>query len=160
MKLKDDRNWFVVMLLSIFTLGLYGIYFIHVQIRDTNIACADDGKKTGGLLKFFLLGILTFGIYMIIWDYKIVQRWQNYAISNNETPKYSIILHIVLSYILSFTGVATLISSILKLSAFNQVCRIYNNKGGGSGRGNYLKQKTGPNPADNLWGWKDSPSGK
>jgi uncharacterized membrane protein YjgN (DUF898 family) len=162
-KLKDNRKWIIVMLLSIITLGIYGLYLTIVQIRDTNIACEGDDRKTAGLVKVILLGIITFGIYFIIWDIKLISRWQNFAETNNEQPKYSLILHIILSYVLSATGIAAMISSYFKLAAFNQMCRIYNN-GGNSGNNNgknpYLKDKNATNPSENLWGWKNSPSSK
>ena len=158
-KLKDNRNWFLVMILSFITLGLYGIYLMYVQIRDTNIACHGDGRKTAGIIKFLLLSIITFGIYALVWDIKLVSRWQNYSEMNGEKSKYPLILHVILAYVLSATGICAIISSYLKLSAYNQVCRIYN---GNSDGGNSFapKKDKGPNPADNLWGWKDSTSSK
>lgn len=159
-KLKDNRNWFIVTLLSIITFGIYGLYLMYVQIRDTNIACASDGKRTAGLFKLFFLGIITFGIYFIVWDFKLVSRWQHFTENGGEKSKYSVILHVLLNYVLSFTGIAAIIASVLKLAAFNQICRIYN---GGSAGGRYqpqLNKEKKPNPADNLWGWKDSTGSK
>jgi hypothetical protein len=164
MKLKDNRNWFVVMFLSFITFGIYGIYLTIVQIRDTNIACEGDNKHTAGLIKVILLSLITFGIYALVWDCKLVLRWQQFAESNNEKPKYSIILHVILSYVLSIIGITALVASYLKLSAFNQVCRIYNNGGGAnisrSGKNPFLKEKSTYDPSTDLWGWKDSPSSK
>jgi len=157
-KIKDNRNWLIVWLLTIVTFGFYSFYLTYVQIRDTNTICANDGQRTAGLFKLLILGFLTFGIYFLIWDIKLVSRWQHYAEDASEKPKYSLILHILLNYIFSFTVIAGLIGSILKLSAFNQICRIYNN--GGIGKGSYLKEKNKYNPADDLWGWKDSTSSK
>lgn len=158
-ELKDNRHWLVVLLLSCLTLGIYGIYLVHVQARDTNIACEGDGKHTGGVLKLFLLGLITLGIYIFVWDFKIVSRWQNYAEDNGYKPKYPLILHVFFSYVLAATGILALVASILRLSAFNQVCEIYN-EGGATGSTKATKGKQPPNPADNLWGWRDSPSGK
>ena len=159
-KLKDDRNWLVVMFLTLITCGIYGIYFAWVQIRDTNIACAQDGKKTAGLIKLIILTLLTFGIYAVIWDIKLVCRWQNFAESNGEKAKYSLIIHVLFSYVLSAAGIFAIIASFLRLSAFNQVCRLYNgNNGlGGSASGKKSNTNKEPNPADNLWGWKDASS--
>lgn len=157
MELKQDRNWLVVMLLNIVTIGIYGIYLTHVQIRDTNIACERDGKRTSGLFKLIFLSLITLGIYSIVWDIKIVLRWQRYAEVNSYKPRYSIVLHVILNYVLSLTGICALIGFILKLAAFNQMCEIYNENN--IGHGGYSKKDTF-NPADNLWGWRDSPSGR
>jgi hypothetical protein len=54
------RSLVGVILLSIITLGIYGLYWIHKLAKDVNAICAGDGKKTGGLLKCLLLGLITF----------------------------------------------------------------------------------------------------
>ena len=152
--LKDDRSFITIFFLTLITFGIYGIYFIHVQARDTNIACAEDGKKTAGLIKLILIGIITFGIYFIVWDIKLVLRWQKYTEKNNEKPRCSILIHILLTFVLSFTGVAPIIDSYLRLRAFNQVCEIYNLTGGKT------PNTKNPYSVENLWGWKDSQSVK
>ena len=152
--LKDDRSFIGVFFLSLITFGIYVFYFIHVQAIDTNVACAEDGKKTGGLFKLIFLSIITFGIYFIVWDIKLVLRWQNYAEKNNQKPKCSILTHIILTFILSFSCVAPIIDSYLRLRAFNQACEIYNLNGGKT-----LNTKD-PYSVENLWGWKDSQSTK
>ena len=87
-KIKDNRNWLIVWLLTIVTFGFYSFYLTYVQIRDTNTICANDGQRTAGLFKLLILGFLTFGIYFLIWDIKLVSRWQHYAEDASEKPKY------------------------------------------------------------------------
>ena len=152
--LKDDRSWIIVMFLSIFTLGIYAIYFLHVQIRDTNIACATDGKRTPGMLKLILLSIITFFIYYIVWDIKLVLRWQAYVEKNGDKSKYSILIHVLFTFVLSPLLIFPIIASFLRLSAFNQVCETYNILGGETVT---IKDKYS---VDNLWGWKESQSVK
>ena len=160
-RLKDDRNWFLVLLFSFITFGIYSIYFLHVQIRDTNIACANDGKKTSGMLKLIFLGILTFGIYIIVWNIKLVLRWQSFIEANNEKSPYTLVIHIILNYVLSVTGIVLIIDIVLRVLAFNKVCRIYNETNGRPNTpGGSANKDNKPNPVDNLWGWKDSPSSK
>ena len=158
-KLKDNRNWFVCFLLTLITFGIYGIYLMYVQIRDTNIACSNDGKHTSGLLKLFLLGLITIGIYILVWEIKLISRWQSYVENHNEKPKYTITVFLICNFLLSSFFIPPLISSILRLSAFNHVCRIYNSNGGSGSNGSGNVEKP-YNPADDLWGWKNSPSAK
>ena len=42
--------------------------------QDVNEMCADDGKKTSGLVVFILLSYLTCGIYTLIWYYSLANR--------------------------------------------------------------------------------------
>ncbi|MDP2426181.1 MAG: DUF4234 domain-containing protein, partial [bacterium] len=49
MRLKEDRSLLLLIILSIITFGIYNLFFIHGLAKDTNIACAEDGKKTAGL---------------------------------------------------------------------------------------------------------------
>jgi hypothetical protein len=73
-----------LILLSIITLGIYTLYWIHQLAKDVNAICEGDGKKTGGLLKYLLLGIITFGIYDLVWLYMLGDRLQDNA------PKYGL----------------------------------------------------------------------
>jgi hypothetical protein len=57
--------------------------------NDVNTICEGDGKKTSGLLKYFLLGIITLGIYNLVWLYKLANRLQNNAQKYNLTFKES-----------------------------------------------------------------------
>ena len=80
---KTDRSIIVYILLSIFTLGLYGFVFVHGLAKDVNTMCADDGKTTQGLLVYLLLTLLTCGIYSIFWWYGVSERIHNTAARRN-----------------------------------------------------------------------------
>lgn len=73
-------------LLTILTLGIYGLVVIHNLAKDTNQMCAEDGDKVGGLCAYFFLSILTLGIYGIIWNYKVQNRIHNAA------PRYGAVV--------------------------------------------------------------------
>jgi hypothetical protein len=68
-----------VILLSMITGGIYGLYWYYKLAQDVNSICDGDGKKTGGLLKLILLGLITFGIYDFVWLYKLGNRLQDNA---------------------------------------------------------------------------------
>ena len=61
-KLTTNRGFWLTLLLSIVTLGIYGWYLVYAFARETNIACKEDGKKTTGLLLYIIFTIITLGI--------------------------------------------------------------------------------------------------
>jgi hypothetical protein len=71
------RSLVVVILLSIITFGIYGLYFIHKLAKDMNTICEGDGKHTRGLLFLFFIGLITGGIYDLIWLYGLGDRMQD-----------------------------------------------------------------------------------
>jgi len=85
-KLTTNRGFWLAFLLSIVTLGIYGLYLTHAFAKETNIACAEDGKRTNGLLVYFLLSIITFGIYGIVWNCQWIGRCNSY-LSRHGKPE-------------------------------------------------------------------------
>jgi len=57
--------------------------------KDVNAICEGDGKKTSGLLKYFLLSLITIGIYSIVWVYMLGDRLQDNAQKYNLAFKES-----------------------------------------------------------------------
>ena len=122
------RGLVSLILLSIITLGIYGLYWIYSLARDVNLICAGDGKKTSGLLKYLLLGIITFGIYDLIWIYMLGDRLQD------NGPKYNLNIKesggtILLWYILgSFIIVGPFIALYIIIKNTNALADEYNKK--------------------------------
>jgi hypothetical protein len=69
--------------------GIYGLWRIHVLARDMNLMCEGDGKKTRGLLACLFFGLITFGIYDLVWLYAVGDRLQDNAARYNLTFKES-----------------------------------------------------------------------
>ena len=44
----EERDFWLAMLLSIVTCGIYGIYFFYVMNEDINELCKKDGKQNSG----------------------------------------------------------------------------------------------------------------
>ncbi len=63
------RNIVACVLLSIITLGIYGIYWFVVMTDDSNALAPKNATTSGG--KAFLLSFITCGIYAIYWNYKL-----------------------------------------------------------------------------------------
>ena len=76
--LTTNRNFFLVLLLSIVTFGIYQLYLVHCFAKETNTACSADCKSTTGLLGFFFLSLITFSIYGIVWQVMWANRCNNF----------------------------------------------------------------------------------
>jgi hypothetical protein len=117
-----------LILLSIVTFGIYGLYWIHKLAKDVNLICEGDGRKTSGLLKYILLGIITFGIYDLIWAYMLGDRLQDNAYKYNLTIKESggaILLWLVLG---AFIIVGPFIALYIIIKNINALADEYNKK--------------------------------
>lgn len=75
-QLKTNRGLLKYILLSIITLGIYGIVVMSSVSTDINtIASRYDGKKTMHYcLVFFIFSWLTFGIVPLVWSHRISSR--------------------------------------------------------------------------------------
>ena len=126
--LKDNRNWFIVLLLSLITCGIYSLVLLHIISRDTNIACQKDGKHTRGLLAFILLSIITFGIYGLVWQLLLIHRWQKFAENEGLEPKCTIVSYILWLVFGQLIIIGPFVAFAKYIKGFNQVCAIYNGK--------------------------------
>ncbi|BCA85625.1 hypothetical protein EsVE80_11480 [Enterococcus saigonensis] len=62
------RSVIAVILFTLITGGIYGVYWIYITTRDLNEFTGDYRIKPGWTLLF---GLLTCGLYMFYWWYKI-----------------------------------------------------------------------------------------
>ena len=53
--IQEDRALWKYIVFGFLTCGIYNFYFIYKMAQDVNEMCADDGKKTSGLVVFCLL---------------------------------------------------------------------------------------------------------
>ncbi|MCL2073478.1 MAG: DUF4234 domain-containing protein [Marinilabiliaceae bacterium] len=87
--LPYDRKVWKVYLLSLFTLGIYGIVVAFAMAKETNISCVDDGKHTRSFWPTLGLMIITFGIYGIVWYYNWLNREANYLESQGKDKRFT-----------------------------------------------------------------------
>ena len=75
-RLKTNRGWLKLILLSVITLGIYPIIFYSGISDDVNLVCGRyDGKKTMHYcLLLFVVGPLTLGIGSLVWYHRICNR--------------------------------------------------------------------------------------
>ncbi len=100
----------IVVLLSIITCGIYGIYWTLINNSD---ARNNEGFKGPSGIVLLLLTIITCGIYMIYWRYKITQHVGSDAEANK------VLLYSLLTFI-PFVGLAFFILAIIEMqNVFN-----------------------------------------
>jgi len=73
--------------LAMLALCVLGLIWLDKLIKRVNVVCEGDGRKTAGVLKFLLLGVVTFGIYNLLWLYMLGDRLQDNARRYNLTFK-------------------------------------------------------------------------
>lgn len=69
-----NRNIFLFVLLGLVTGGIYWIVAFCIMGNEVNKICEGDGKKTMFYLWAWLLGIITLGIFTLVWFYKVMER--------------------------------------------------------------------------------------
>ena len=74
-KLKTDRSMPKLMILSVLTLGLYGIiFFLPFSYDLDKVAPKRDRSKTMNFMLAYILAWFTFSIVIDIWHYQIAAR--------------------------------------------------------------------------------------
>ena len=74
-KLQTNRSVWKLMLLSIFTLGIYSIlFFIPFSFDIDKIAPKPDRSKTMNYLFAYILSLFTFSIVIDFWHYQMAAR--------------------------------------------------------------------------------------
>lgn len=68
------RRFFLYLLLSFITCGVYSLYFWYQYTEDVNRICDGDGKKSPNYIVVVLLSCITLGIYSIYWRYAQTNR--------------------------------------------------------------------------------------
>jgi hypothetical protein len=77
----------VISNLGMLALCVLGLLWLNKLAEKINAICEGDSKKTAGAVKFLLLGIITFGIYNLLWLYMLGERLQDNARRHNLSFK-------------------------------------------------------------------------
>ena len=127
-KLVTNRGFWLSLLLSIVTLGIYQLYLIHAFAKETNIACKEDNRKTTGLFLYLLLSLITFGIYAIVWECMWIDRCNEYLRKNNKPDGLQVSTFILTLFLLGWLtlGIMYLVVYCKQLYLQNAVNRTYN----------------------------------
>lgn len=119
MKVKH-RNILLYIFLNIITLGIYGLVAMCIIGDEINTACEGDGKKQMHYLLALLLGCITFGIFLLIWYYKAIERLKdnayryNIAALNTSGSEY-----VIWTLLGSLIAIGPLIATIKFIGAVN-----------------------------------------
>ena len=113
----QERNIVTCIILSIVTLGIYGIIWFVNIVNDTNRVCNDEqSTQSGGTV--FLLTLITCGIYGIIWFYNCAKRLEKAGKKYGKEIADNSVLYIVLSLVgLGIVNYCLVQSDLNKFSA-------------------------------------------
>ena len=130
-RLRTDRSLLKYILLSIVTLGIYGLVTMTLVADDINTAASRyDGKKTMHFcLLFFLVGWLTLGIGYLVWYHKLSERIGNELRRRNIAYNFSATDF----WLWEILGVIIVIGPFIYMhklfTATNLICENYNVNG-------------------------------
>ena len=127
-RLTTNRGFWMALLLTIVTLGIYQWYLIYAFTRETNIACHEDAKHTRGLLAFILFSIITFGIYSIVWQAMLINRRCNYLASHGKPEGLQLSTYLLTIFLFGWLtlGIMHLVVFCKNLYQQNDVNQLYN----------------------------------
>lgn len=92
-----QRNIGVSIVLTIFTCGIYGIYWYIVLNNDVKAASKDATLASGGVA--FLLTLVTCGIYGIYWAYRMGKAVEVARKHAGLAPTDNSVLYLILQVI-------------------------------------------------------------
>lgn len=127
--MRTDRSLGKLILLSLITFGIYGIYFEYTFARDMNIVCEGIGKRTRGVLEQIIFGILTMGIYNIVWLYGVGERINgNCFVRGLQSPcdGSALLLWNILG---AFIFVGPFVAMHKRIEGLNRLCAYHNAHG-------------------------------
>lgn len=104
----QKRDVIVVILLGLFTCGIYSIYWFYTTAEALNDE-VDDNEPLMNYILALLLGLITCGIFTIYWSYKFYTKLDKYTGENNALLNF--ILGLLVTQI---AGMAIAQSSINK----------------------------------------------
>ena len=127
-KLTTNRGFWLTNLLSIVTLGIYSLYLLHAFAKETNIACAEDGKRTNGLVVYLLLSFITLGIYSIVWNCQWIGRCNNYLSRHHKTEGLQVSTYLLTLFLFGWLtlGIMYIVVFCKQLYLQNEVNNTYN----------------------------------
>lgn len=117
-------NFWIYLLLSIVTCGIYGIYYMYKWTEDTNRLSQGVYKPSMNYIFVFLLGMVTCGIYTWVWIYQQGERLKVVGDANGIKINETGVHHLLISLLLG--GVGVLVSQYIFFSNTNRLSGVYN----------------------------------
>lgn len=155
--IQEDRALWKYIVFGILTCGIYNFYFIYKMAQDVNVMCADDGKKTSGLVVFILLSYLTCGIYPLIWYYslgnRLAENAPRYGLNFQENGTTVLLWHI---FGMLLCGIGAYIAMNILIQNTNAMAKAYNGHTNPNGPGPVGGQQPAPKVQAAISGQKTS----
>ena len=108
--------------LNIITLGVYGLFFWSKWTENVNTLCEGDDKESAHFIFVYILDWFSFGIYSLVWNYKMAERMYQVA------DDYGVEIKRGGMYVLIWRIFFPLICSITKIKNANLLIDAYNAK--------------------------------
>lgn len=130
-RIQTDRSFWKMLFLSTITFGIYELWYMHHIVKDVNIMCEDDGKKSPGVPAFILLSIVTCGVYGMLWWCNMHDRMRA-AAKRFDTTIEQTTSGIMLLFIGAYFvwGIFTWIAVYKFLNSMNELSVAYNRHNG------------------------------
>lgn len=130
-KLKQDRRFIVIYLLSLITCGIYPIVDYSRISKEINIIAGDrDGKKTMHYcLMYFVFAPLTLGIAAAVWFHRLSARIGDELIRRRIYYRFGARDYWLWAILGSFIIVGPIVYLCKLYKAMNFLAEDYNNKG-------------------------------
>ena len=125
--LKTNRGVIKIILLSIITFGIYGLYVTHMMAKEANLVDT-NGKKIGGLLAFIFLSAITLGIYGIYWFYKVTEKFGNSVRASGGTPRITGGGFLLWALVGSLIVIGPLVAYVKLVHLWNDANAAYNSR--------------------------------
>ena len=125
--LKTNRGFIKFFLLSLITLGIYELFFIHDMAKEANIV-DEKGKKVGGLIALILLSAITLGIYAFIWNYRVCEKFAASVRESGNEPKFDGGKWLLWTLVGSFIAIGPLVAMVKQIHLWNDANAAYNSR--------------------------------
>lgn len=124
------KDFWVVLLLSIVTCGIYYWVYIYQMTRDVNRMAGEDGRGTDPAV-VVILSIVTCGIYHYYWLYQYGNRMQDLGRANNILVEESGTTYLMWELLgLVICGIGSWVGIYLFIRNFNRLADGYNYQSG------------------------------
>lgn len=148
------RNIFVYFLLNFITFGIYGLVVQSKMGNEINAICDDDGKHKMHYMLAWLLGLVTLGIYPLIWKKQQTDRMEDHGYRYGINIKHDGTQYL-LWYLLGgifLMGIGMIVAEVFYIVDLNQYADAQTNN-----PMPYVPAGLNRNELIRTWVWKKEP---
>lgn len=123
--IKENRSFWLLLLLTIPTLGIYNIVFWFKLTKDLNDMNPEEKKLTNYIL-VILFSILTLGIYHWVWFFYLCDRIQTTGAKYKLKVRPGAATQLMLKTFGTFVIIGPILATFLSIFNMNKVAKAYN----------------------------------